>query len=61
MPVTKVFFCFVKDGFSQLFLFEVLVLGRGSLADRLSLLRDRGILAGRLSSRFIRGSVARTC
>ena len=40
MPVTKVFFCFVKDGFSQLFLFEVLVLGRGSLADRLSLQRQ---------------------
>ena len=58
MPVTKVFFCFVKDGFSQLFIFEVLVLGRRSLADRLSLLRDRGILAGRLGSRFIRGSVA---
>ena len=44
----------MKDGFNQL-LFEVLVLGRGSLADRLSLPKDR---AGRLGSRLLRGSVA---
>ena len=48
----------VKDGFSQLSIFLVLVLGRGSLAGRLSLPRDRGILAGRLGSQFLRGSVA---
>ena len=58
MPVTKVFFCFVKDGFCPLFIVQVLVPGRGSLAGRLSLLKDRGILAGRLGSRFLRGSVA---
>ena len=60
MPVTKVFILLLREGqiqsISQSLKFSVL--GRGSLADRLSLLGDRGILADRLGSRFIRGSVA---
>ena len=58
MPVTKVFLL-LHDG--QVISFRIICSGRGSVADRLSLLSNRGILAGRLGSRIVLWPVARTC
>ena len=58
MPVSEVFLLLHEGQIQSISQFGFLVLGRGSLADRLSLLSNTEILAGRLGSRIARGSVA---